>query len=348
MNHTHLLYIPFLLICLSCGNKSQSEQQAPPRPVKVVQVKALGTIDKVYTATVQAEEFSILAFKVAGPLTAMLVDEGQNVEKGDLIARIDPFDYQLKYNTAKEEFNTTKAIYERTERLFAARAVATQNLEIAKADYIRATSAVNIAERTLDYTRLTAPFSGIIEKKYAENFQKIQVGESIVKLVNPDRIEIYFILPETNTNLIEIPKTIFVEFDTHKGKLFTAGIKEYIYASDGSGIPITLKITDSEFAPYRKDVFPGFSCKVYFKLQNTVSDNYIIPGSALFTEGGNNYLWVVDPQTLTTYKQKVSCIRFDNQALIKEGLHSDNLIVTAGVQYIREGQKVSLLSPNGN
>lgn len=338
-----ILCIVTIPLLFSCQGNKQTDSPYPPRPVKIVQVEALGTINKLYTGIVQAEEFSILAFKVSGPLIALNVQEGQKVSKGALIARIDPLDYELQYETTQAAYNTAKAIYERNKRLYAQNAVAAQNLEIAEADYVKATSAINIAKRTLDYTRLTAPFSGIIEKKYVENFQKIQVGESIVKLVNPEEIEIYFILPETSIGLIEVPKTIFVEFDTQKGKLFAADIKEYIYASDGSGIPITLKITDEEFAPFRKNVLPGFSCKVFFKLANTVSDNFIIPASALFNEDGKEYVWIVDPQARTAKRQEVKTLKFSDYALVKEGLNSDDYIITAGVLSVHDGQKVRLL-----
>ena len=78
-----------------------------------------------------------------------------------MIARIDPYDYQRQYQTALANYKTTESIYERNQRLYAANAVAKQNLEIAQTDYIQATSALNMARRTLDYTVLTAPFDGL-------------------------------------------------------------------------------------------------------------------------------------------------------------------------------------------
>lgn len=90
-----------------------------------------------------------------------------------MIARIDPYDYQRQYQTALANYKTTESIYERNQRLYAANAVAKQNLEIAQTDYIQATSALNMARRTLDYTVLTAPSTGLsnnassrITKKY--------------------------------------------------------------------------------------------------------------------------------------------------------------------------------------
>lgn len=343
MYKTFSFHIFWALCLISCQSKENKTPILPIRPVQVVQVKTLETINRQYTGVVQSAEFSVLAFKVSGTLTSLNVEEGQKVKKGELIASINPYDYQLEYNTAKSNYNTAKAIYERNKRLLEANAVATQNVEIAQADYIQAGSAVNIARSTLGYTRLKAPFNGIIEKRYVANFEEVLVGQSIVKLVNPDDIEISFILPETSVQLLDLPKTIYVEFDTQKGKLFVSDIKEYIYSSDGSGIPISLKITDEEFIHYRDDVFPGFSCKVIFLIQNTVSDKFIIPASALFKEGNEEFLWIVNPKTGIVTKQAVTTLRFDNKALVKTGLQRDDLIITAGVEAIRNGQQVTIL-----
>ena len=87
-----------------------------------------------------------------------------------MIARIDPYDYQRQYQTALANYKTTESIYERNQRLYAANAVAKQNLEIAQTDYIQATSALNMARRTLDYTVLTAPFDGFIEQRFVDQY----------------------------------------------------------------------------------------------------------------------------------------------------------------------------------
>lgn len=346
MRPTITFFILFLFFFSACQSQKENPTPATPRPVRVVQVKSLETIDRQYTGVAEATEFSVLAFKVSGTLTELNVEEGQKIKQGHLIARINPYDYQQQYNTAASNYNAAKSIYERNERLLKVDATATQNVEIAQADYIRAGSAVDIARSTLDYTRLRAPFDGIVVKKYVANHEEVMVGQSIVKLVNPDNIEISFVLPETNIELLKIPKTIYVEFDSQKGKLFTSDIKEYIYSSNGFGIPITLKITDKEFLSYRDNVFPGFSCKITFRIQNTVSDNFIIPASALFREGDREFVWIVDPHTSTVKKQPVTTIRFDQDALVKTGLHSDNIIVTAGVQALADNQKVTILPKN--
>lgn len=342
MYYRCILVFLSLLWFFSCKKEKVTGLADPVRPVLVAKAEALGTIDKTYTGVVEAEEFSVLAFKIPGTLTEVNVEEGEIVPRGTVIARIDPEDYELQYQTALANFQTAKSIYERTARLQAQDATALQNLEIARADYIQATSAIDIAKSTLGYTRLTAPFRGLIEKKYVENYQQVLIGEAIVKLVNPDKIEVRFVLPENSIHLLEAPKTIYVQFDTHAGEWFEAEIKEFVYSSDGSGIPVTLRITDAAFEPFRNEIYPGFSCKVLFKIENTVADRFIVPASALVREQGKDYLWMVDSAQMRVFRHPVVALRFENQALIREGLNRNDIIVIAGVDDLQEGQKVSL------
>ena len=337
-------YATIALLLLACGQKgTQETSPAFPRPVKVVKVEALGSITRSYTGIVEATEFSVLAFKLPGTLKEMNVQTGESIKKGQTIARIKPLDYQLQYETARSNYQTSKSIYERNKRLLAANAIAVQSLEIAEADYVRATSALNIARRTLEYTTLKAPFDGFVEQKYADNFEEVQAGQAIVKLVNPEDIEIHFTLPETGTPLLRLPRKIFVEFDSQQGRLFSADIKEYVDASDGSGIPVILKVTDEQFAPFRKNVFPGFSCKVSWELDNMIADKFIIPASALQSIDGKEYVWVVQSPGSTVHRHEIQTRRLGGHILAESGLASHEVIVTAGLASIREGQPVRIV-----
>ena len=244
------------------------------------------------------------------------------------------------YKRQEANYQLAKSIYERNKRLFASNAVSRQNLEIAEADYVKAESALNIAQRTLGYTVLTAPFNGFVEQRYVENYEEITAGQAILRLVNPDSIEVRFTLPETNISLLTLPQKIFIEFDSRKGKLFASDIKEYIYSSDGGGIPVTLNITDQSFLPYRPYVFPGFSCKVIFEIDSMVSDKFLIPGSALFQENDKYYVWIIRPATFSAHKQQVDVSFYGNQAFVSKGLSKDDRIVIAGISALHEGQKV--------
>ena len=177
------------------------------------------------------------------------------------------------------------------------------------------------------------------ESIYERN-QRLYAANAVVRLVDPKDIEVNFMLPETSIQLLDIPKKIYVEFDSQKGKLFTTEVKEYIYSSNGSGIPVTLLITDKQFAPYRQNVFPGFSCKVIVEVDNMISDKFVLPASALQEAHHQEYVWIVDPASHTAHRQQVRIKKYNDHILVEAGLNPDDLIIIAGIASIREGQKV--------
>lgn len=336
-----------ILLCLSgCTKNDTAPQLELPRPVRTARLESLGTIDKTYTGVAEAAQFSILAFKISGTLTELNVSQGQYVPEGYVIARINPTDYELNYQTAETNYRIAQAIYERTQRLLEQNATALQNLEIARADYIQAGAAVDIAANTLGYTVIKAPFSGIIEQKYVENYQQVMVGESIVRLVNPAQLEVRFVLPETAISLINAPKTILVRFDTQSDRWYKAEVKEYVYSSDGSGIPVTLRITDKNFHPRKDEIYPGFSCQILFKIENRVANNFVIPSAALYTQNNNTYVWLVNPVSHTVSMHPVDIRRVDDKIVVEKGLNSNDILVIAGADDLKNGQKVSVINSN--
>lgn len=335
------------MIAVSCGKKGKNYQEIV-RPVRVVKVESLGAIQKMYTGIVEAEEYSKLAFKVSGPLIEMNVDAGQKVKKGTVIAAVDPLDYNLQFEANKAAFLTSKSQMERNKKLLAMQAISRQDYEIAEANYIKARSAYETSQNTLEDTKLRAPFDGFVEVKYVENYQKVQPGESIIKLVNPDKLEVSFILPETNVRLTREKMKVAVEFDTYKGKWFTARVKEFVDASpDGSGIPVRLAITDPLFNRDLYNIYPGFSCKVNLSIDNTSGEGYTVPLSAVFKDLKTNEtsVWLYQSDSETVKRQKIGTEQLlgTDNVLVTSGLKAEDVIVVAGVNYITDGQKVTVI-----
>ncbi len=335
-------------IGISCGGKKENTGQESIRPVRVVKVELLGAMQKMYTGVVQAEEYSKLAFKVSGPLVEMNVDAGQKVKKGTVIAAVDPLDYNLQFEANKAAYVTSKLQMERNKKLLAMQAISKQDYEIAEANYIKAKSAYETSQNTLADTKLRAPFDGFVEQKYVENYQKVQPGESIIKLVNPDKLEVGFILPETNVRLTREKMQVAVEFDTYKGKWFKAKVKEFVDASpDGSGIPVRLAITDKSFNRDVYNIYPGFSCKVILSIDNETGKGYTVPLSAVFKDlkTDETSVWLYHTADETVKRQKVTTEQLlgTDRVLVTEGLEADDIIVVAGVNYIVNGQKVAVI-----
>lgn len=340
-----LIFVIWILSNAACSWNNNKNDATILRPVRVAEVASLKVLDRVYTGAVEAEEFTDLSFRMGGPLIRLDVEEGQSVRKGKQIAEIDPLDYQSRYEANRAAYITARSQLERDQKLLSMEAISVQEYEISRANFVKARSAYLVSGNNLRDTRLIAPFDGFVEKKYVENYQKVQAGEAIVRLVNPERLAVRFTLPETSVDLLKTPVNVAVEFDTYRGRWFEARLKEYIDASpEGGGIPVKVTIDDSLFYRERPTIYPGFSARVRFQVPREISDCYMVPLNALFEdlETGRVSVWIYRSPSSTVERQAVEIGQLfgKDKILIKKGLNAEDLIVIDGVDYLTNGQKV--------
>ncbi|MEG1622558.1 MAG: efflux RND transporter periplasmic adaptor subunit [Alistipes sp.] len=346
---THKLFLPFCMAMafVSCG--SPVREAAVVRPVKVLKVEALGAVEKSFSGAVTPDQYSDLAFKIGGPLVALNVVEGEMVRKGQVVAAIDPFDYQLQLDAKKSSYQTAKAQMDRAEKLLTRDAISHQDYEQTRASYDNAKSAYENAESQMRDTKLRAPFDGFIQKKYVENYQKVQPGTSIVCLIDPRSLQIRFTMPEGNLDEFLDSPEILVEFENYKGTFFKAQVKEYVQASvDGSGLPVSLKISDPRFNLKDYNIAVGFTCKVILRMKDNTGSAVTIPVSSAFTVSGSHDLcvYILDPKDSTVHRRVVKNDGFAGRdgLVITDGLKNDELVVIAGSKRLVEGQQVKILT----
>lgn len=343
--------IPVLVLTtlVSCSQPPVKEQG--PRPVKLTEVTALNVVEKSFSGVVSPDQFSDLAFKMSGPLISLKVDEGQKIRTGQVVAEIDPQDFKWEYEAKKASYQTAQAQLQRAEKLLSKQAISKQEYESTKAAFSNAEAAFNYAQNQLEQTKLRAPFDGFIQKKYVENYQKVNAGQGIVCLINPNKLQIQFTMPETNLAYFSSPYSIYVEFESHKGIRFKAKVKEFVEASpDGSGVPVFLYIDDPNFSLEKYKVAVGFSCRVILNIDNQSMGNeaVLVPISSIVANEENNdiYVFVYNAQSQKVERRKVTqadLVGKDNVIIIS-GLKAGDAVVTAGATRLVDGQQVKVLT----
>ena len=201
----YLFALTVTLIVTSCGQK-KGEDIPLVRPVKTATVSSQSVILKDFSGMVEAVEYVKLAFRVSGQIIDLPVVEGQRVRKGQLIAAIDPRDISLQYAADKAAYETAAAQVERNKRLLGRQAISLQEYEISVANYQKAKSAYELSTNNMRDTKLLAPFDGSIEKRLVENYQRVNSGEGIVRLVNTQKLRIKFTDPMITCTCF-VPKT---------------------------------------------------------------------------------------------------------------------------------------------
>ncbi|MGZ8908234.1 MAG: efflux RND transporter periplasmic adaptor subunit, partial [Methylobacter sp.] len=235
----------------SCDKEEQKKTEAPVvRPIKLMTVgSALTGKMRKLPGTVRATDRVDLAFQVAGPLIELPVKEGQRVRKGDLLAKIDPQDYETNLRNAKGTIAKAKAAvdyavaeYKRYLNVKATDAGAVSdsvvNLKytaqnVARADLQSAEAALAAAQDQLNYTRLRAPFTGVIARKYVDNYQEVTVKEPIMSLQNMTDVEVLMDVPESMMAPIRKTKArMFADFAADPSRNFELQIKEVALQAD--------------------------------------------------------------------------------------------------------------------
>ena len=342
-----LIPVFVLAALMSCSQPPVKEQG--PRPVKLAEVTSLNVVEKSFSGVVSPDQFSDLAFKMSGPLISLNVDEGQKVRTGQIVAEIDPQDFKWEYEAKKASFQTAEAQLQRAKKLLSKQAISKQEYETTEASYSNAKAAFEYAQNQLEQTKLRAPFDGFIQKKYVENYQKVQAGQGIVCLINPNKLQVQFTMPETNITYFSTPYNIYVEFDNYKGVRFKAKVKEYVEASpDGSGV--FLYIDDPEFNLKKYKVAVGFSCRVVLHIESESFNEgaVLVPLSAIVAneENQDKYVFVYNSQTQKVERcqiKEVELVGKDN-VVITEGLKAGDQVVSAGATRLVDGQQVKVLT----
>lgn len=341
-----LMAVVFLFFLFSCSKKEEKAAVEVIRPVKMMTIASGGgELTRAFPGKVQASQEVDLAFKVAGPLIELPVNEGQEVKKGQLLARIDPRDFKTNLDQAKARSLEAQQQFKRYQDLYIQR-------QVSKADFDKYKSARDVARaqqkdarHALEDTYLRTPFSGVVAEKFVDNFQDVQAKQPIVSLQDVSRVEIQINVPEAimATVKTEGSGTTVAEFAAAPGKQYNLSLKEYSTQADPK--TQTYRITFLMPQPEDLNVLPGMTANVLATppTKGGGGDQIIIPAIAVFAdETGTSHVWIVDPEAMKTHRRKVTIGSLTGKESIRitDGLKPGETIAIAGVTQLREGMKV--------
>lgn len=348
-NITLLLSVIALLV--GCGS-DETQVEKVIRPVKSITVGGFsGASKKGYPAVTKENQETEISFRIGGPITKYNVVEGAKIEKGALIAEIDPRDYRLDVQAKKARYDQAKAESERYHRLWKKGSVAKNDYDKALANSLEAKSAWGDAKNALADTRLLAPYTGFFGPKLAQLGDKVQVREAITTLVDLSVLEVNTTIPEQLAVQFESFESYEVHFETYPDIVFNASFKQLEKKPTSEGFPLHLVLDskNEKGEKYKEKVTAGMSCRVIISLKETENKDksIVIPITSVFESDIDDspIVWIIDEKSKTVKKQKVVIgdIVGNDAIKIKEGLVAGQQIVIAGVHRLTEGEEVTIL-----
>jgi len=334
-----------------CGKKKEEvEVKEVVRPVKLLTVEGKRSKKEIkYPGRIRANKRVDLAFQVAGPLIELPAKEGQAVKKGDIVARILPRDFETEIAKAKAVALDAEQQYQRYRDLYVKKQVSKADFDKYKSQADTAKASLKETEDTLSDTYLRAPFTGVIAKRYVENFEDVMAKAPIVSIQDISKVEVLVDVPESvMVTLKQGSKKIAVaEFAAAPGKQYPLTLKEYSTEADPQ--TQTYQVTLLMTQPEDITVLPGMTANVVGTTETGQVDaiSIIIPAAAVFAdETGSSHVWIADRDTMTVHNRQVETGSLTGAADISiiSGIEPGEAIAVTGVTQLRENMKISDLA----
>ncbi len=328
----------------SCARKPE-EQPEVVKPAKIMKVgEDKDMLYSYFPGKVRALERAELAFEVAGRVIELPVKEGEEVTNKQVIARLDPRDFEAVLAAAVASLNQVKADYDSSKELFEKDIISKNEFLKSQRNYEVSQERVKTARKALEDSVLTAPFQGRVAKRYIDNFQNIQAKQQIASLQNLNVIEIVVDIPEqniVNAGSNAASKAVAV-FDATGNREFPVKVKEFSTQADPD--TQTFRITFKMNAPKDVNILPGMSATVKIPMADPVKGGTLVfvpVGAVVPGADGNSYVWIVNPADMRVSRKKVTVGAMTGGSIaVLTGLQPDDSIVVSGVQDLRDGMKV--------
>jgi membrane fusion protein (multidrug efflux system) len=328
----------------SGANSSRSGNDPEHRKIVVTSAKAMDVaITQPYVCRIHSQRHINVRALDSGYLQEISIKEGQAVKKGQSMFKILPVLYEAKYEAEKAEARLAELEYNNTKKLFEQnQAVVSQN-EVAKfqAKLTKAQAMVKLAEAELNFTNVTAPFDGIVDRVH-EQLGSLIKGDILTTLSDNSVMWVYFNVPENQ----------YLEYMANR-KQHEAEDKFELVLADQTKFPqpgrlgaIEAKFNDETGTIAFRADFPNPDGLLRHGQTGTIlihrklHDAIVIPMRATYEIMGKRYVYVVDRDDVVHRREIVPQHEMDDIYVIKKGVGVGDRIVLEGIRQVRDGEKV--------
>jgi len=361
------ILISITLLVSACGRNNNEDIKEPVvRPVKTIKLGSeSGSMIRRFPAQVYASKRAEMAFRVQGKVIELKVKEGDVVGQGDVLAKLDPSDYKLAVNDKQAQFQSDKSNYERGKKLVKDGFISKVDYDTLESKFKSSRAALERAKNDLSYTILKAPFDGLVAKRYIEIHEEVMRKQQVFSIQSKDHLDLKFNVPEglilqirgkraemSEEELKADPFVfaLFLDKNTDNKKKYPLQFKEIATRADEQ--TRTFEVTFTMESPKDITVLPGMTAEVEIDLSaihDVRKGAFMVPLSVVFADPDGKdkkLVWVVK-EDMTLQSREVQTGRITNDMIqVLHGLEGNERLISAGVHFVQEGQKVRLFDGN--
>ena len=330
-----------LVVLAACGRT-----ELPVEADRPVLTRLVGAGDSreesAYSGEIRSRYETPLAFRIPGKIAVRLVDAGTQVKAGEVLARLDPADVVLSAAAASAQLELAEAEVGRYRELFARNFVSQAALDARETGYKNARAQADLARNQSRYSELRADHAGLVEQISVEPGQVVAAGQTVVRLVSREALEVVLAIPESRMPKMRSAKQAEIRLWSDGEARYAGVLRELSPVADAATRTYAARV--SLLKPDSR-VLLGMTARVRFL--NEAQDEWIaIPMTAVFQHDGQPAVWVVGADRTVSLRPVRLKSFGDSEARVESGLQRGERIVVAGVHKLNAGQKIRPVERN--
>ncbi|MBS5908166.1 conserved exported hypothetical protein [uncultured Dysgonomonas sp.] len=337
-------YCLLLIGVISCSVNKEDKKEERKIPVKIQEISSGNSNYKQeYIGSVEGENAVDISFQTAGNIEQVYFQEGQFVQKGQLLARLNTTSLQSMYDASKATLNQAQDAYNRLTILH-------ENNSLPEIKYIevetalaQAQSAERIARKSLSDCNLYAPFSGVVAKRYSDAGANIFPGSPVYNMVTINTVKVKIAIPEREISALRVGQACTIKISALNNQVFDGKIVEKGISAHPISHTYDIKV---QVINRNEQIMPGMVCKAYLSNKDTTgnADNLIIiPLKSIQSDAsGKHFVWLKDTQDKAVYREIIPGKLIGNGVIIEQGLQKGDILITEGYQNISPNSIVTV------
>jgi len=328
----------------SCNGSTQDAKGCQTVKIDTV-ISASGQSYLQYPGKVKAAQDISLAFRVSGTIQKIYVKDGARVQAGQLLAELDPTDYQVQLDATEAEYKQIKAEAERVMALYKDNGTTPSANDKAVYGLKQITAKYQHHKDQLGYTNLYAPFDGFVQKHLFDEHETVGAGMPVISMISQGAPEVEINLPAAEY----IRRTQFTRyhatFDIYPGKFYPLECISITPKANANQLySMRLRIVqDGKPSPS-----PGMNTMVTVFCSAGDMHSLSVSSGAVLQKNGKAAVFVYDPSKGTVRSCEVTVLRLltnGRSVITSDALQPGELVVSSGVHHIEDGEVVKPLPP---
>jgi RND family efflux transporter MFP subunit len=282
-------------------------------------------------------ELQVVA-EVRGKVVHKLVAEGQRVQKGTVLAKIDDRDYRNAFASARASYQAAKAAHDRIQRLYKQQVATRSQLDDVVTLLSTTRAAMDTAALNLERCEIRSPMQGVVDRMHIENGQYLNDGDPVARILQIDQVKIEVGIPESDVDAIRRVQQFKITIDALNGKTFKG---KYHYLSKSADslartyrLEIAINNPDGEILP---DMFARAQI-----VKKQVNDALRVPLYTLTPYKDAHAVFVADQGRARQVPVRIG-IQEGWQVQIAEGLQAGDQVIVVGQRDISDGTPIKVL-----